>query len=124
MGGVTGWDNEWVGIRTGWSVDGIRVNFWIGIWSGWGYGWGYGVGGVMGGVRELELMKSTVVVCCPSSGDQQRPFPQDIEMRCGFLGELTSGIKPRPPDAMREGLMPPEKKPALDSSHAGKLHSP
>ena len=27
-------------------------------------------------------------------GDARRPFPHDIEMRCGFLGQLTSGIKP------------------------------
>ena len=55
------------------------------------------------------------------SGDLQRPFPQDIEMRCGLLGELTSGIKPHPPKVAREGLglLPPEKKLALANSLPG-----
>lgn len=58
------------------------------------------------------------------AGDSRRPFPQDIEMRCGFLGQLTStsGIKPHPSlpptstDTVSKGgdiLPPPEKKFAL-----------
>ncbi len=55
-------------------------------------------------------------------GDPRRPFPQDIEMRSGFLGELTSGVKPHPQqpsttDVQQRGggdiLPPPGKKFAM-----------
>lgn len=62
-------------------------------------------------------------------GDPRRPFPQDIEMRSGILGELTSGVKTHPPPsstaeqggAQQRGeggggvdiLPPPEKKFAM-----------
>lgn len=48
------------------------------------------------------------------AGDTRRPFPQDIEMRRGFLGQLTSGTKPRPEEPSNvEAAPPPEKKFAL-----------
>ena len=54
------------------------------------------------------------------AGDPRRPFPQDIEMRCGFLGQLMTNGKPQPPpqpvtSAASDGDMqpPPEKKFAL-----------
>ena len=53
------------------------------------------------------------------SGDLQRPFPQDIEMRCGLLGELTSGIKPHPVNETKDGLLPTTKKFALADSLTG-----
>ncbi len=41
-------------------------------------------------------------------------------MRCGFLGDLTSGVKrQRAPDPGTEGLRSPEKNIALDSAHSG-----
>ena len=63
------------------------------------------------------------------SDDCRRPFPQDIEMRCGFLGQLTSGVTPNSAGVggdmsdtgrgPRDDLPPPEKKMALNV-HAGK----
>ena len=52
--------------------------------------------------------------------DPRRPFPQDIEMRSGFLGRLTSGFQPlQPPVASSttgEGdKPPPEKRIALNA---------
>ena len=49
-------------------------------------------------------------------GDSRRPFPQDIEMRRGLLGQLTSGAKPHSQAGTGGGgdmLPPPEKKFAL-----------
>ncbi len=54
------------------------------------------------------------------TGDPQRPFPQDIEMRCGVLGQLTSDSgKPHPQDLPGtakgdDDLLPPDKKFALN----------
>ena len=52
--------------------------------------------------------------------DPRRPFPQDIEMRSGYLGWLTSGFQPvQPPAAASttgEGdKPPPEKRIALNA---------
>lgn len=53
--------------------------------------------------------------------DSRRPFPQDIEMRCGFLGQLTSGNKlsqlPTVHSVEGEEMQPPpEKKFALNQN--------
>ena len=51
------------------------------------------------------------------AGDPRRPFPQDIEMRCGVLGQLTAGYKPqttsKPHPQTTSNGPPPEKKFAL-----------
>ena len=61
--------------------------------------------------RRVELADHLLI-----AGDPRRPFPQDIEMRRGFLGQLTSGVKPQVglnAGGSEEMVPPPEKKFAL-----------
>ena len=71
---------------------------------------------------EVSSLKDVLIKGFPCTslhaGDPRRPYPQDIEMRSGFLGGFVPSAAP-PADQGKFGtnltsLEPPEKKIALD----------
>lgn len=71
--------------------------------------------------HRISQASSTISPVGWQPNDPRRPFPQDIEMRSGFLGQLTSGILPPQLPAggsttgVEEGNPPPEKRIALNA---------